>query len=259
MKSLVELICKVGIFMIAAQAVIHFAPAQKYAKYIKLVVGIMILLQFLTPIHKITDGIGEDWDTQFSDMKAELELNLMEAEIEESNSVAESIIKNLEMEIKSKLNNEFANERYNIIKVDVDIKEADEWGIGYNSVDNDKNNSSYEKYELDKLRVVVRAYETDKSIEADKGYGNEEAAGSASSTEGISSTESTGSMDNYVQIDKISVGKIDIDEDSAETQEVDFMDSEKKQQTSERLRQKFCNVLGIEEENMEVIIYGELE
>ena len=37
MNELVETIKKIGIFMIAAQAVLHFAPGQKYEKYIKLI------------------------------------------------------------------------------------------------------------------------------------------------------------------------------------------------------------------------------
>ena len=44
MGVLVDVIKKIGIFMLAAQAVIHFAPGQKYEKYIKLIVGILILV-----------------------------------------------------------------------------------------------------------------------------------------------------------------------------------------------------------------------
>ncbi len=38
---------EIGIFMIAAQTVIHFAPGRQYEKYIKSVSGIIILLLFL--------------------------------------------------------------------------------------------------------------------------------------------------------------------------------------------------------------------
>ena len=50
MSALIELIKRIGIFMIAAQAVLHFTPGQKYEKYIKLIVGMMVLLQFVTTL-----------------------------------------------------------------------------------------------------------------------------------------------------------------------------------------------------------------
>ena len=56
MGVLVDVIKKIGIFMLAAQAVIHFAPGQKYEKYIKLIVGILILVQFIIPINKLLGG-----------------------------------------------------------------------------------------------------------------------------------------------------------------------------------------------------------
>ena len=103
MNSFVESICKIGIFMIAAQAVIHFAPAAKYEKYMRLVVGIIVLLQFLVPINKITDGIDGsmdaemDWSGQLTNMEKELERGLA---VEEESSLREKIV----AEMKRKLN-----------------------------------------------------------------------------------------------------------------------------------------------------------
>ncbi len=45
-----EAICRVGIFMICAQAVVHFRPQESYEKYLKLIVSVMILLQLFLPI-----------------------------------------------------------------------------------------------------------------------------------------------------------------------------------------------------------------
>lgn len=43
-------ICRVGIFMICAQAVIHFRPRESYEKYLKLLVSVMILIQLFLPL-----------------------------------------------------------------------------------------------------------------------------------------------------------------------------------------------------------------
>lgn len=43
-------ICRVGIFMICAQAVIHFRPRESYEKYLKLLVSVMVLIQLFLPV-----------------------------------------------------------------------------------------------------------------------------------------------------------------------------------------------------------------
>lgn len=240
MNSLVALICKIGIFMIAAQAVIHFAPAQKYAKYMKLVVGIMVLLQFLTPMYNILGDAGEDWNTRLSDIGAELDAGLLGVEIAEGDSVTKSIVRSIEKEIKSRLNSEIAGEGYSVIKVDVDIKDADEMGMGYNYDYNYNNNDSYEKHELDMVRVVVSAY-------------------TAGGKMGVEGTDGNIDGSNEVKVGKISIPRIDIGEDGAKQQEADRRDYGKAQNAASRLRERFCNVLGIEEQYMEVIVYGEAE
>lgn len=53
-----QAICKVGIFLICAQAIVHFRPREAYEKYLKLLVGIMILLQLFLPIGSFLLGSG---------------------------------------------------------------------------------------------------------------------------------------------------------------------------------------------------------
>ena len=46
---MLENIRRIGLFMIAAQAVIHLSPGRQYEKYIKLVSSVIILLLFIRP------------------------------------------------------------------------------------------------------------------------------------------------------------------------------------------------------------------
>lgn len=47
---LLQTICRIGIFMICAQAIIHFRPRETYEKYLKLLVSVMILIQLFLPV-----------------------------------------------------------------------------------------------------------------------------------------------------------------------------------------------------------------
>lgn len=55
---LLRTICRIGIFMICAQAIIQFRPREVYEKYLKLLVGVMILIQLFLPLGSFLFGGG---------------------------------------------------------------------------------------------------------------------------------------------------------------------------------------------------------
>lgn len=220
MSAFVELIKKIGIFMIAAQAVIHFAPAQKYEKYIRMIVGVMILLLFLTPVYQIlTKAAWEepDWNALTENG---LEMSVPELDMA-SNSVVNSVVKQMEEEIKSRLNREIEEENYRVVSVNVSMQTTE-----------NANEYGGKQYELDSVRVIVRR------------------------TYSIGGTETQNSMD---KIEKVQIQKIDVslDEQSMHGNE-DESETEltEKQEKEEAFRRRFCNILGMEEKYMEVSVYG---
>lgn len=58
-NSFFQAICRVGIFMICAQAIIHFRPNGSYEKYLKLLVGVMVLMQLFVPLAGFLSGGGQ--------------------------------------------------------------------------------------------------------------------------------------------------------------------------------------------------------
>ncbi len=52
MNGLLQTICQIGIFMICAQAVVHFRPQEAYEKYLKLLVSAMVLIQLFLPVSR---------------------------------------------------------------------------------------------------------------------------------------------------------------------------------------------------------------
>ena len=255
MNSLVELISKMGIFMIASQAVIHFAPAQKYEKYIKLIVSIVILLQFLSPIYKLVNGTEMDWGTQFSNLKTELDEGEFIYGTIEGNPLNESIIAGMEKEIKTKLNNEISGEGYSVIKVDVEINVSNEANLTADTI----NNNSYEKYELAKVRVAVRVYGDFESYENKSTIDSSRDNADKDSKDNTDKDSNNSDDGNVIKVDKVSVPKIGSGEDTERADKSDQKSSYDKKKISNVLRERFCNVLGIEEKYIEVSIYGTVE
>lgn len=65
MNSLLQTICRIGIFMICAQAVVHFRPQASYEKYLKLLVSAMVLIQLFLPVSRfLFHGDGEALEKQ---------------------------------------------------------------------------------------------------------------------------------------------------------------------------------------------------
>lgn len=236
MNALVELIKRIAVFMIAAQAVIHFAPDIKYAKYMKLIMGIMILLQFLSPIYGIVTGIEEDLAGQLSNPLQEqetYEYGLSE-DFSDSYSTIEAVKINMENEIKSRLNNDLRNDgagnKYEITNVTIELKTGK------------TNNENTTEYALGKVRVAVW-----ENTEYNAEMNSEQDTDSGTGTMYAEGAEDTDNDDNVNKVEKIHIDKIDIAENGIEKND---------NRTSDSLRRRFCSVLGMEEEYMEVIVYG---
>ncbi len=226
MNELVETIKKIGIFMIAAQAVLHFAPGQKYEKYIKLIVGTLILLQFVAPLCGILDRTGEEWGERLAEMGETFERS-GQAGAADSPTASDAVIESLEDEIKSKLNTEISEETYVVSDVRVFMKALEE--------DGDR------RYELEKVRVAVYQNAAEKAPD----------------------DRDTGEI-RKIQIDKIDVDMYDKEkpgdalpdgEEASEGGESRLFYGET-EELAEQLRTRFGNVLGLEEAVMEVSVYG---
>ncbi|MCM1047971.1 MAG: stage III sporulation protein AF [Clostridiales bacterium] len=237
MNTLVELIKKIGIFMIAAQAVIHFAPDIKYAKYMKLIVGIMVLLQFLSPIYEIVNGMEADWGKRLADIEQELGIYGETAEFESTYSATETAAKSMEEEIKSKLNSaqaaDFGGKTYTVTNVKLEL------------VKDYENDEGAVQYNINKIRVIVWERTNGGSIDAATSN-----AGDAANTGNI------GSVDK-IQIDKVEKITSDIYENDEEYNSNEYMQiNVMEDEITDILRERFCGVLGMEESYMEVIVYG---
>lgn len=96
-NSFFQAICRVGIFMICAQAILHFRPQEVYEKYLKLLVSIMVLIQLFLPIGGLLVGGDTGAAAQaLEEFKREMEQSLREAE--ENAASAEAILERMTLE-----------------------------------------------------------------------------------------------------------------------------------------------------------------
>lgn len=73
-------ICQIGIFMICAQTIIHFRPNKKYENYLKLLVGVMILVQVFLPIIQLfTSGEMESMEESVKRFEQQLQESMSQA------------------------------------------------------------------------------------------------------------------------------------------------------------------------------------
>lgn len=97
LNSFFQAICRVGIFMICAQAILHFRAQDAYEKYLKLLVSIMILIQLFLPVGSLLlGGKGLDVSEVLESMKEGMEEGMRTAE--KDASAAEEILGQMTLE-----------------------------------------------------------------------------------------------------------------------------------------------------------------
>ena len=86
-------ICRVGIFVLCAQTVVHFKPKEVYEKYLRYLVSVMVLIQLFLPISSFLLGGGNK--------TIEKALKQFEDELRESMEQAEENAKEVDEKLES--------------------------------------------------------------------------------------------------------------------------------------------------------------
>ena len=90
-------ICQTGIFMICAQAIIHFRSKEVYEKYLKFLVSAMVLIQLFLPIGSFIWGKGGEGAAQaLEQFRSRLNESMESAE--ESAAAADNILEQMTRE-----------------------------------------------------------------------------------------------------------------------------------------------------------------
>lgn len=126
---MLDSIREIGIFMIAAQAVVHFAPGKQYEKYIKSVAGIVILLLFLRPFFQLS---GTEWREPEAVLEKLTDMPAFpggEADAEKASlgqigtDPGSAAVSRMEAEVKTLLNRELNGDDYRVKRVSIQLTE----------------------------------------------------------------------------------------------------------------------------------------
>lgn len=113
---MLDAIRQIGVFMIAAQAVVHFAPGRQYEKYIKSVSGIIILLLFLKPVFQLAGTAWEEPQLLWEKWEKLTDMPDFSDEIQ-AGDVSGEVVGRMEAEVKEQLNRELETDAYYVSRV----------------------------------------------------------------------------------------------------------------------------------------------
>lgn len=144
--SFLEFMKKIGIFIICAHSLLHFSAGKSYEKYLKFLIGIMVLAQFAVPFGEMLLGkdAGKIWE-EAERFQKELEEQAGDVvwEWEEEDIASRA----LEEEIRSKLGDAAGEYGYMVKEVEV---RSDPPGV---EVVIQKGKEEKGRIEVEKIRV----------------------------------------------------------------------------------------------------------
>lgn len=127
---MIEMIRQLGLFIVAAQTILHLAPDKRYEKYIRLVASVILVALLMKPVAGLVKVSGADGKGDW--LKEELRLEEELQEIQDTDTVEgmdwqkrveeiqelqmESYTDSIIEEIKSKVNNIATKEGYTVEK-----------------------------------------------------------------------------------------------------------------------------------------------
>lgn len=105
MKAFFNAICQMGIFMVCAQAIVHFRPNGSYEKYLRMLVSVMILVQIFLPVTRLfSGGVQQNMDELVNRMQRQMEESMEQAK--SFSAASDKLLDRMTLEeVKTRLNN----------------------------------------------------------------------------------------------------------------------------------------------------------
>lgn len=165
---MLTVIREVGIFVVIAQAVLFFVPGESYVKYVKVIVGIIMIVKIAEPVFAlVTDG---EWESIVEQALSDSERYGFGTQILEVPDGNAGIYMQIEEEIRRKLEEE-TPKGYEISRVELKKKEGQEnvyTGIIITISENSKIQESHE-YLQEHYSRLLGMEASDVEIKTDEG------------------------------------------------------------------------------------------
>ena len=126
--SMIDNIRRIGIFMIVAQTVIHFASGKQYERYIKIIAGVLILLQFISLFVSSSGDFVEKWQDEIEGMVGQMEEQnqAWQAASSAAGPVEAMVLQQIEEEMKSRMNVIVSDYDCEVTDVEIDLEQMGE-------------------------------------------------------------------------------------------------------------------------------------
>lgn len=122
---MVENIRRIGIFMIVAQTVMHFAAGKQYEKYMKVITGVIILLMFVGPFVDSSGSIAANWQEEAGRLERQLEENMWQEMPYAANPLETVALSQIEEEVRGRLNDAIPDNDCRVTNVSIDLERAE--------------------------------------------------------------------------------------------------------------------------------------
>lgn len=216
---MIDNIKRIGLFMIVAQTFMHFAAGQQYEKYIKIITGIIILLLFIRPFSSSAGNTVGQWREELERMTERIEScgSEWQDKMKDLDFGSERrTIRQLEMEIKRRLNQETAADNWNVTDVMI------EWTESAGESSNGNLNAD--------IRCIVITLQPV-----------------------VQKEENVNQEDALIVVDEI---QVDLQSEAARQNSAQENFSEQNMEGAAQYRSLFAEILGMEEEKLEVVYSG---
>ncbi|MCX4338703.1 MAG: stage III sporulation protein AF [Lachnospiraceae bacterium] len=124
---MLQTIREIGIFMIVAQAIVHFAPGKQYEKYVKSISGVIVLLLFLKPFVEMAGGQWQTPSAVFERLEESVGMSDFPAAsgVTSESAVEAAVVRRMEEEIADRLNRDLAGDPCLVKQVELTLPEAE--------------------------------------------------------------------------------------------------------------------------------------
>lgn len=218
---MLESIRQIGIFMIVAQTVMHFAANGQYEKYMKIIAGVIVLLLFIRPFLSGSEEQVAKWQDEITRTMEQIEVqngNFNHMAYEGSSAEA-AVIRQIEEEITRRLNEVSADHGCRVVKTTIALTGQGGEFIGSGDLSGE--------YEFDHVRITVQDQQTDGE-----------------------------DMTAKDEEDRVQIGEITVKIGSGTDTELAAEGREETGENTQELRQLFAQTLGIAEDRVEVVYLG---
>lgn len=259
--NMLESIRQIGVFMIVAQTVMHFAANGQYEKYMKIIAGVIVLLLFIRPFISGSDGQVMKWQEEITHIMEQIEARSGDFGnmAYEGGSTEALVIRQIEEEITRRLNEAAVGHGCRVVKTSIEL-------TGQEKGDSVIGEAGAGEYVFDRVRVTIR--NQSEQFETGAGHAAQterlgtdtgqmaEPSGQTEELEGVRNLDTDGESMTAKEEDRIRIGEITV-KVGAETGTEQVTDGwEETAENMQELKQLFAQTLGIAENRVEVVYLG---